>query len=877
MFRNAARRNCWLFMDCLLLLALIAPSRGQEKLLLNPNLFDAFSVRCIGPANMGGRIVDIAVVDSDPSTMYVAAATGGLWKTSDGGKSWMPLTDDVTASLGAVAVAPSNPQIVWIGSGEANARNSVSWGDGVYRSSDGGKSWKNMGLRDTHHIGRVAIHPTNPDIAYVAALGHVWAANKERGLFKTTDGGKTWQHVLAIDADTGCIDVAIDPEQPDIVYAAAYAVRRDAFSGGNPAVKQTAASAGLYWTTDGAARWERMADGLPKGAYGRCGLSIYRKNPNVVYAVVQASRTSVSVKGGLPNQDRSVEEGGVFRSDDRGQTWKHLNSVCPRPFYYGQIRVDPSDDQRVYVLGTAFYVSSDGGKTFATGAKGAHPDHHAMWINPKNSKHLVLGNDGGLYFSQNRGQNWEAIRGMAIGQFYAIAVDTRQPYRVYGGLQDNGSWGGPVATRSEAGITLADWRRVAGADGFSCAVDPMDPDTVYCEGQYGGLRRVDLNARAKGGKVGGGKVIKPGGTPKGKGKGGGASSGYRFNWSAPLVLSAHNPQTLYYGGNILFKSTNRGDKWELISDDLTRGKKGTASNGNTINTIAESPLKAGLLYVGTDDGRLHVTRDDGKTWTDLSMNIPGVPQNRWISRLECSHAAEGTAYVTIDRHRNDDRKPYIFKTTDYGTTWKPLMANLPHGSVHVIRESSRNKDLLFVGTEQALYVSLNGGQYWQRFGKGLPSVPVHDLVIHPRERELVIGTHGRSIYVVDIAPLEELTGKVLASPAHLFGARAAALFTPRKVQTPAKAFTAANPPLGAAFFYHLKEDALEAPVLSIVDKAGKTVATLRGPQKAGLHQLLWTLRPDGSTGAFVAAAEYVIRLEVAGQTLSGKVKVENVE
>jgi photosystem II stability/assembly factor-like uncharacterized protein len=864
---------------CLLVLALVAPSRGQEPGAIDARLLDVFTARCIGPANMGGRIVDVAVVESNPSTMYVAAATGGLWRTTDGGDSWTPLTDALTTSMGAVAVAPSDPRVVWLGSGEANARNSASWGDGVYRSGDAGKTWRHMGLRATQHIGRIVIHPTRPEVVYVAALGHLWGPNPERGLFKTSDGGTTWQHVLALDADTGCIDVTIDPAEPDVVYAAAYAVRRDAFSGGNP-VQEVGPKAGLYKSTDGGRNWKRLTEGLPQGPYGRCGLAVYRQDPSIAYAVVQTAKTIATPKGQPANQELSLEAGGIFRSADKGETWTQVNSLVPRPFYYGQIRADPSDAQRVWVLGVQMALSTDGGKTFGTGGRGTHSDHHALWINPKDGKYLVLGNDGGLYFSRTGGKSWEAIRGMALGQFYGIAVDLRKPYRVYGGLQDNGSWGGPSATRSEAGITLADWRRVGGGDGFYCAVDPTDPDTVYCEMQYGGLRRVDLkNLGAKGGKGakgGPGKMIKPGGAAKGKGTG----SGYRFNWSAPLLLSQHDSKTLYYGGNFLFKSTNRGDTWDKLGDDLTRGRKGVASFRHTITTIAESPLKAGLLYVGTDDGRVQLTRDGGKMWTDLSDNLPGLPQERWVTRVECSHHAKGTAYVTIDLHRNDDRRPYVFRTPDYGATWEPLANNLPpEASVHVVRESSRNKDLLFAGTEQGLFVSLNGGRYWQRFGKGLPVVPVHDLVIHPRDRELVVGTHGRSLYVIDIAPLEELTPQVLARAAHLFAVRPATALVMAKAEntTTAKGFVAANPPAGAVLFYHLKSNVPEPVRLVVVDKAGKTVATLRGPQTAGLHRLLWNLMPDDNPAAPVAPAEYSVRLEIGGQALSGRVQVERTE
>jgi photosystem II stability/assembly factor-like uncharacterized protein len=582
-----------------------------------------------------------------------------------------------------------------------------------------------------------------------------------------------------------------------------------------------------------------MTTGLPSRTYGRCGLAIYRKNPNIVYAVVQTDRTNISIRGQTGRSNGDVETGGIFRSEDRGKSWKKLNDLCPRPFYYGQIRIDPASDRRIYVLGISFHVSDDGGRTFPTtfGARGVHPDHHALWINPRDPNHLVLGNDGGLYFSKDRGRTWEAVRNLPIGQFYGVAVDMSQPYRVYGGLQDNGSWGGPSATRGD-GITLNDWRRVSGGDGFQCQADPTDPNTVYCESQYGGLLRVDPRS-------GRSRRIRP---PLTQGQ-----PPYRFNWNSPLLLSAHAPGTLYYGGNVLFQSRNRGDRWEVISPDLTRGRPGpNLYSGHTITTIAESPLQAGLLYVGTDDGRVHVTRDGGTTWKDLSKNVPNVPADRWITRIECSDFATGTAYLAIDRHRNDDRRPYVFRTTDFGETWTSLAAGLPpDGPVHVIRESSRNRDLLFAGTEFGLFATLDGGRTWQRMRNGLPlGVTVHDLVIHPRDRELVIGTHGRSIYVMDIAPLEELTAKVRAAEAYLCEVRPARAFKPSAAERPAaaKGYRAPNPPYGFVMYYYLKKNASSPVSLVIRDAAGQEVATLSGPGEAGLHRVHWDLATTNGQG-----------------------------
>jgi photosystem II stability/assembly factor-like uncharacterized protein len=844
-------------------------------------LLDALTARSIGPANMGGRISALAVVETDPDVIYVGAASGGVWKTTDGGFSWAPLFDyHGTSSIGDVAVAPSNPDVVWVGTGEANARNSVSWGDGVYRSTDGGKSWKHVGLKETHHIGRIVVHPKDPDIAYVAALGRLWGPNRERGLYKTRDGGKTWHQVKFIDADTGFIDVVMDPSDPDILYAAAYRVRRDGFSGGNPIV-QTGPGAGLYKTSDGGKTWERLTRGLPNRPLGRCGLAVSRKDPRIVYAVVQTDRSSVTVAGQGPNlrrriitdiggrkvtEDMTPDHGGIFRSEDRGRSWTWVNTLCPRPFYYGQIRVDPSDARRVYVLGVKFFASADGGRTFTLPipAKKVHADHHALWINPKDSRHLILGNDGGLYFSRDRAATWEHVRGLPIGQFYGIATDMRRPYHVYGGLQDNGTWGGPSATRTTGGITLNDWTRVLLGDGFRCQADPTDPNMVYGEMQYGRPYRCNRG-------TGQARPIQPK-PPRG-------APAFRFNWSAPLLLSPHNPQVLYFAGNHVFRSPDRGDTWRIISPDLTGGPPGPSPHtGHTISALAESPLRPGLLWAGTDDGRLHVTRDGGRSWTEVLRNLPGFGPGTWVSCVECSPLAEGTVYLALDRHRQDDRKPYLFRTTDFGKTWQALASNLPENApLYVVRASSRKRELLFVGTETALHVSLDGGKHWQRLRGGLPTVPIHDLLIHPRDRELVIGTHGRSIYVMDIAPLEELTPKVLAAEAYLFGVRPAVAFRPRKLPPPPKGYVAPNPPYGATLWYYLKTVPAQPPTLTILGRGGKAVFSVPLPPRAGLQRAVWDLRGDMDPEGTVPPGAYVARLRVGGVTLERPVRIEAEE
>ncbi len=837
--------------------------------------------RHIGPANMSGRITEIAVYEKRPRIQYIASASGGLWKTTNDGITFTPVFERAgTVALGAVAVAPSDSNLVWIGTGEANARNSVSWGDGVYKSTDGGKTWTNLGLKETRHIGRIIIHPHEPNTVYVAAMGNFWAANPERGVFKTVDGGKTWKKVLFLDDNTGCIDLAMDPQNADTLYAAAYQVRRDTFSGGNPAV-QTGPKAGLYKTTDGGQTWNLLTQGLPERPFGRCGISVYRKDPRILFAVVQTDKTSVTVQGQAANEKLDLDAGGIFRSSDGGRTWTHLNTLVPRPFYYGQVRVDPSDEQRVYVLGINFHVSADGGKTFnkPAPAKGTNGDYHALWIDPADSNHLILGCDGGLNYSYDRGANWEHLKNLPVAQFYAIGLDMQKPYRVYGGLQDNGTWGAPSATRDAAGITLADWVNYLGFDGYHCQADPEDHETLYCEGQYGILRRINVRTHEKT-DIKPRLVTKEGDTnlrPRPPSN----QSEFRFHWSSPILMSPHDRKTIYFGGNYLFRSDNRGTSWAIISPDLTRGKPGPSDDrGHTITTIAESPLQKGLLWVGTDDGNVQRSMDAGRRWQNATDRID-VPPDGTISRLEASHYQTGTVFLSIDRHRNDDHTPYLFRSDDYGQTWTSIVANLPgDGPVHVIREDPRNPDLLYVGTEFGLFLSLDGGASWHKQAH-LPTVPVHDLAIHPRDGELVIATHGRGIYVMDVLPLQELTVRNRAQAVYLSDIRPAQAYrqvTIRKLGI--KSYAGENPPYGAGFFYYLRSDVAATPELTIADADGKKVAHLKGSKTAGLHRLQWDLNlPDTKSDDYnpVRTGAYVANLRVGNQLLRKSFQVETEE
>jgi photosystem II stability/assembly factor-like uncharacterized protein len=799
--------------------------------------FEHLKFRAIGPAVMGGRVDDFAVVESDPRIIYVASAAGGVFKTVNAGLSWEPVFDDQTTStIGGLAIAPSDPSIVWVGSGEPNNRQSSSWGDGVYKSMDAGKTWTRLGLKDTQSIGRVVIHPTDPNIVYVAALGHLWGANHERGVFKTTDGGATWTQSLYINDDTGVSDIAIDPQSPNTLYAAAYQRRRTAFgyNGGGPA-------GGIYKTVDGGAHWTKLTKGLPeKGDIGRCALEVYRKNPNIVYALVE-----------------NMAQGGIYRSEDKGFTWTRMSNTDPRPSYYSQVRIDPNSDQRVWVLGAPLYLSEDGGKTFRQDRwPKIHSDFHAMWIDPANSDHVILGSDGGITITYDSGRSWDFLNNLPLGQFYEIAFDMARPYHVCGGLQDNYSWCGPSLSTITQGIANDEWYNIGGGDGFDTRIDPTDSNIVYTESQDGNLLRRDM-------RTGESRSLRP---LEDNDK----SPRYRFQWNSPVVLSSHDPKTLYYGGNYLFKSTDRGDSWQRLGQDLTTGverdklpilgkvpDKDTLSRHDGVQnypcatTVAESPVRAGILWVGTDDGNLQVTRDDGKTWTNVVDKIPGLKRGAYVAKVETSHRDEGTAFVAFDNHRSDDFSIYLYMTTDFGRTWKRIADGIPEtaGTVHVVREDPKNANLLFAGTEFGLFVSFDRGAKWERMKNGLPTVPVDDIQIHPREHDLILGTHGRSIWIMDdIEPLEEMSDSVASSDAHLFDMRAGITWHIANFRafTGTREFIAANPPYGAIVNYSLKSkvDGKDPVKITVTDKAGNRVREMTGPAEAGVNRVEWDLRFD---------------------------------
>ncbi len=862
--------GCLVFLSSSLLTVQLLTAQSVE------DFVNQLEWRNIGPANMGGRINDFAVVEADPNIVFAATASAGVWRTTNNGVTWEPVFDEQpVSSIGDIAVAPSDPSIVWVGSGESNNRQSSSWGNGVYKSTDGGDSWTNVGLEDTLHIGRIVIHPTNPEVVYVAATGHLWGPNDDRGLYKTTDGGQTWTNTLFIDRDTGMTDVAMDPVSPGTLYAASYQRRRTAFgfSGGGP-------GSGIYKTTNGGESWRRLTDGLPDGITGRVGLDIYRSDPRIVYAVVQNAN------------------GGMFRSDDRGESWTRMSDTNPRPMYYSQIRIDPLNDQRIWAAGARMVYSQDGGKTFVDDwVQTIHGDFHALWINPADSNHMLAGSDGGVHYSYDRGRTWDFVNTMALGQFYEIGYDMETPYNIYGGLQDNGSWGGPVRTLYRRGITNEDWVRVGGGDGFYTQVDPNDPTTVYVESQNGNVSRLDLETSER-------KSIRP--EPEDE------SERYRFDWNSPILISPHNSQTIYYGGNRLFKSTDRGDTWTTtddlskdqdrdempimgveVTDDTPSRHDGISTFGQIIS-ISESPRREGVLYVGTDDGNVQVSQDGGTSWQEVAGLIPDLPEGTYVSRVQASYHADTRVYATMDGHRSDDYSVYVYVSEDSGDSWRSLASNIPDGhTMNVIREHPRNENLLVLGGEFGAYITINRGEEWHQIKGAVPTVPVDDIAIHSRDNDLILGTHGRSIWVLDdMTPLEKLSEGVLASDLHLFDVRDAVGYriNNHKGNTGHKMFIAPNPPEGALIHYFLNDevDGEDAVEVTIQDGAGEVIRTFDGPGSVGLNRVNWDLRheppvPLTGQGGFggpppgprALPGTYGVQVTVGGRQATTSVKVSD--
>jgi photosystem II stability/assembly factor-like uncharacterized protein len=840
-----------------------AASKGKAPAaasLAAQEIIRGLNYRSIGPTQQSGRFVDFAVPLQKPNTFYAASASGGLWKTENNGQSFEPLFENEKVfSIGDVAVAPSDPDLLWLGSGEANNSRSTYWGDGVYKSVDAGKTWRNMGLQESHHIGRIVIHPSNPDVVYVAALGHLYSENPERGVYKTADGGKTWAKVLDVIVDgraIGVVDLVMDPADPDTLYAASYdRFRRPwTFGLGGP-------GSGVHKTTNGGRTWTKLTNGLPGGILGRIGLSIYPKNTKILYAQVENAN-----KPGLSPEDRWKEilegkssqgmiDGEIYRSDDAGATWRKVSpdkrSIGGAPgYYYGQIVVDPNNDQVVFILSIGVLASRDGGKTWNSPFRFGG-DNHALWIDPKDSNHMLLGYDHGMGLTWDGGKNWYHPDFLPLAQFYAIDYDMSYPYRVAGGLQDNGSLLGPstktggaggfggMGARSTGGtpsgppIRLEDWFTVGGGDGMYNVFDRATDRYLYNESQFGPLSRVDL-------VTGESKTVayqrqKP---------------ETRWNWCAPIHVSVHNSDTIYHCGNIVVMSNNRGESWAEISPDLTTNDatkltvEGKGGDGNiqycTITTFDESPLVPGLLWVGTDDGNVWVTRDNGKAWVKVNDKISGNPAY-WVSRVAASNFDPGTAYVTFTGFRNDDFRPFIYKTTDYGATWTSLASGLPEGPVNVIREDVKNPNLLFAGTDFGVFVSIDGGKAWLKMKNDMPTQPVHDLKVQPREADLVVATHGRGAYIADIGPLQELTPQVLAEDFHLFSIESKVRWIGSdRRESSSSNFAGKSEAPGMVIYYSLKAKP-KGEVKIRVYAGNMLLSEIAGAAEVGLNSAFWNM------------------------------------
>jgi hypothetical protein len=936
----------------------------------NPVLAN-FRFRSIGPASMGGRIDDIAVFEKDPRIIYIGYAMGGVFKSTNAGTTFQAIFERYgSASIGDIAVDQKNSDIVFVGTGEPNNRQTSSFGDGIYKSTDGGKTFTNVGLRETQTIARIVIDPRNSNVVYVASPGHLFGPNAERGVFKSTDGGATWTNVKFIDENTGFTDIVMDPSNSNVLYAASYQRRRTGccFNGGG-------AGSALWKTDNGGRTWTKVSDaGLPGGTYGRIAVDIARSNPNVMYAQIETDggETSAPAAGGGrggydwcnnagPNRGFPATTGGagggggtvggaggvvpaandttrvvpalskarpgVYRSENKGRSWTLVSNCDGRPLYFSQLRVDPTNDKTLFLANTSAAKSLDGGKTFVQldaglGSGNETVDQHAFWIDPANSQHVLRGSDAGLGVTWDQGATWEYLHTMATGLAYWVTADNHRPYNIFFGLQDNDSWSGPSATRTSAGIRDHSWFRYGGGDGFQTAVDPTNRFVVYSESQDGNTQRTDLRTGVRksirpvapplgtraaspeaGSCVDGSIVVAPaggrggaggaaGGVAGGGGRGGAASSNvinakagdtYRFNWNTPYTLSPHAPNIVWLGGNRVFRSTDQGDSW-VASADLTKqvdrckvtvmGMAGTASqlskndgvtSYSTIISIAESPVVAGDVWAGTDDGNLQVSRDGGVTFTEVGKNITGLRSGvltsdnpYWISRIEPSHFEAGMAYVAIDGHRSDDLKPYIFVTRDYGKTWAGVSSSLPvRGNVQVVREDPKNRNLLYAGTEFGLFISLDAGQKWEPFMNGYPTVRTDDILVHPRDGDVIVATHGRSIWIADdITPLQQWTPAVAAADVTLFDVRAAVAYAndiTLDIYTGGeKQFEGENPARGTAIQFWVKPGTAGDARVTISDAAGRTLCTSTVASPSGLQRVQWNMSTPMLASAIAA-------------------------
>jgi hypothetical protein len=892
-------------------LASAAGVKAQNQGLFTERLLEAFTYRNLAPFRMQVRIADIAVPASPAMdhlyTFYVVPWIGGVFKTTNNGTTFNSLFDaQDNLSIGAISVAPSNSDIVWVGTGDAFTSRSSYAGDGIYKSADGGKSWKNMGLKDSHHIARIVIHPTNPDVVYVAAMGHLYSTNEERGVFKTTNGGKTWEKVLYINEKVGVIDLVMNPRNPAILYAATYEKERLPWQmiNGGP-------GSGIHKSIDGGRTWTRLAGGLPAGKIGRIGLDIYLKNPEILYAVIENENPSTvpatpagGARGGAQEAGASGRVrtigGEVYRTDDGGQNWKKMNAddynVSPKgPYYFSQIRVDPGNDLNIFVTQDGFRHSTDGGKTW--NAPTVFPrmfgDFRTLWFDPENPLRMISGGDGGIAISYDGGKTSDAYANLPLGSVYMIGVDMEDPYNVYAGLQDHEHWRGP-SNGASGRITEQDWFALGNGDGIYTQVDPTDSRWLYTTRQYGGHTRLDQ-------KLGYTTNIEPRraqGLPP-----------YRFLWEPPICISPHHSNVIYAGSQVLLRSVDRGDHWTEISPDLSSNdtarimpeSEGGVPGGIpwfAISSISESPITPGVIWVGTSDGKVHVTRDGGATWTDLSskINALGGRENAYVSRVQASAHVAGRAYVAKSGYKFDDFRPFLYVTDDFGATWKSIAANLPNQPINVVCEDRKNPNLLFVGNDTGVFVSIDRGARWVKMNNNMPNIPVRDLLVHPRENDLVLGTYGRGIYITNIAPLQEMSEAMLAEDVHLFAIKPAVqritwqfgandyLFGQRNLQTP-------NEPNGMVVRYYLNNPASGSASIVITDSQGREVARLQGKTSAGINTVIWPMRAQGAgrgRGAgggamanpldqWAPLGEYTVTLELGEKKLTQKAQIAKMQ
>jgi photosystem II stability/assembly factor-like uncharacterized protein len=855
-----------------LLIFSISNVQAQTKK-LKSSFFGSMRARAIGPALMSGRISAIDAWEKDARLVYVGGATGGLWKSTNGGTTFRDVFEDDVQTIGAIAIDQKHKDTVWVGTGEVWTRNSISVGNGLYKTTNGGDKWQKVGLEETDHIAKIIINPQNSSEVYVAALGGVWAPNEQRGVFKTTDGGKSWEKILFVDENTGCSDLTMDPRNPNVLYAGMWDFQRTPYSfrSGGP-------GSALFRTDDGGKNWQKVEIESAKGELGRISVSFSKVNPNIIYTLIES------------------EKSGLYRSLDNGKTWElrtTSQTIAERPFYFSLIIPDPVDTNRIYKPGFSLNVSVDGGYSFTSpfveGGR-VHSDHHALWINPKNNSNMYLGTDGGFYITYDKGSTWTHAQNLPLSQFYHISVDKQKPYNVYGGLQDNGSWAGP--SESVGGITNSDWQNVGYGDGFNVLPDPEDDNILYWQYQGGNLMRFYKNTREI-------KEIKPfSDDPDEK---------LRFNWDTPIAFSPSNEVVLYVGAQYLYRTTNRGDSWQKLSPDLTTNNpekqkqeesggltidNSTAENHCTIYTISESPKDSKIIWAGTDDGNLQVTNDDGKNWKDVTQNIPELPKTTWCSKVAASNFDANTAYAVFDGHRNGDKNVYVYKSTDLGESWSSLATDNIETFARTIVEDFVNPNLLFLGTEYGLYISIDGGNQWVRFKGEVPKVPIYEMVIHPTENDLVMGTHGRGVLILDdITPLRQLTDEVIASDVTIFPSKPYIITNPRFAYgiSGDHEFFGRNPSSSAIITYYMKKRHVFGDMsIEIYDAEGNLIKTLPAGKKKGINRVNWivTKKPPKvkasspllafrtAFGPTFPPGEYTVKIKKGDAEYDGKITLQ---